>query len=363
MDLSWAAVILLPSIVTPALLLYFLFRLIVPKAKSPQQNDFISILLFSLLVTVINLQLLGFTINLIAKAQYYDGIRISNSFELYRSLIGRNSFDPIRPFVFFYRIFCNDFLPTNILGIFLDLHIRPILIAIGLYLAKIILKSIKEIAEVRFYDSSWIKKADILISKLTNPFKKYFFSYWNYVLDFNPNLEIIILDISTEDGNLYTGRFVDWTPDDSSSSDTIGSLGIKDVFKYAPPEKIELKSYEVTGHFSAPKSKRDWRLINNKGTMYIPYSFTRTIHIWKLHRGAIINIWVNDFSSNERMKWYLLLVGSRPNFIGEIVINVNVRSDDEQDSYLENFENFIIENGIENLVDIIDLNIFVRPNS
>src|SRR5690606_25258044 len=132
--------------------------------------------------------------------------------------------------------------------------------------------------------------------------------YWNYILDFNENIEILMIDIATTDESLYSGMFVDWTPDDSASTDAIGSIGIKNVFKYEtpvdhkhnlPPEKEEEKSY-----FSMPKSTRRWRLIKNDGEMYVPYSQIKTMHIWKLKRGATLKAWVRDTNSNERLKWH-----------------------------------------------------------
>lgn len=366
MDLSWAAVILLPSIVTPALLLHFFFRLIVPKSKAPPQNDFTSILLFCLLTAVINLQLIAYFANLIIfRTTFADGPLISNLFELYRALIGRNDYDPIRPFISLYSLVSNEFLNTNIFGIFLDLHLRPLFLGISIWITKLFFSKIKKMIDEKYYESCIQRWLDSFFAYITYPFKKYFFSYWNYVLDFNPNVEILMLDLLHDDGNLYSGKFIDWTPDDSESNDTVGSLGIGAVFKYGPTSEAKKtesakKETEQPGHFTSPPSERKWRMLTNKGNMYVPFAKIRTIHIWKLKKGGTLDIWVNDFNTNERMKWYLSLASLKENFLSKINIIVTVKDDKDFINYLENFENFISDNGLDKLMTIIELEIFTE---
>lgn len=364
MELSWAAALIIPTVVTPAVLLYFFFRLLIPKAKAPPQNDFVSVLLFSLLAILINVELFGYTLDLMIRGHF--GLEIVTAekdlFQLFRKLIGRNAYDPIRPFVSIYSNLVNPFLKSNIFGIFIDLHLRPVLIGASLYLFKYLLSGMKYIIDYNFYNqwqSKWLNKA---INFFSDPLKKYFFSYWNYILDFNQNIEILMMDISTTDESLYSGMFIDWTPDDSESTDTIGSIGIKNVFKYETPKDLGQKNIESQkpGYFSMPSSSRRWRLIKNDGELYIPYSQIKSIHIWKIIKGTNLNIWVNDTNTNERLKWYLLLVSKRPDFFHSVKIRVSVKSDEEGKNYEEVFVNWLSENSLESIIHLIDLVILVE---
>jgi len=360
LDLSWAAVIFIPTILTPAIIFYFMFRLLVPKAKSPPQNDAVSILLFVLLSCLVNIQLIGYLAEILWQA--YIPPDKTPILSLFRNILGRNDYDPIRPFLFFYTKFVNNFLPTNVLGIFIDLHFRVVLIGVLLFILQWIFKSVKTFIDIKFYGKFPSNILNELANALLNPFKKFFFSYWNYVLDFDENLELLMIDISTNNDELYSGKFVDWTPDDDASKDSIGSIGITTVLKYEAKgtaeqqncncdndNSEEMQKKQDKGYFYSKSSKRRWRLIQNDGTLYIPYSNIDTIHIWKIQRGSYFNVWVDNENKNERLKWHLMIISKSPDFIKQIKIKVKIDTQEKADNYLENLFSWIAENDLGNI--------------
>lgn len=364
MDLSWAAVIILPTLFTPAVFLTFLFRLAIPKSKAPPNRDYTSVLLFLILSALINLELIAFVADLIGRNQIMwlsPSLESTAKFNLFRDLVGRNDYQPMRPFVSIYSFLVNDFLRTNIFGIFIDLHLRPAIFCFFVFLANKTLAKIKKYLDGNYYEkfpSVYFNKA---INTLLDPFKRHFFSYWNYVLDFDENLEILMLDILHDDDNLYSGMFVDWTPDDSESTDTVGSLGIKNIFRYEPAKGI-IKP-EDDSHFTSPKSERRWRLIQNDGVMYVPYSKIKTIHVWRFKKEASLNIWVTDNNSNERMKWYLLLFSKRPEFFSSVNVKSKVKNEEEMNRYEANFISWVHSIKLENYIDKINLEFFIEDQT
>jgi hypothetical protein len=357
LELSWAAVVFIPTVLTPAILLYFMFRLLIPKAKSPPSNDLMSLMIFILLSFLINIQLIGYTVENLWPA-YISSEKVM---AVYKNIIGLNDYDPFRPFISIYSCLVNDFLPTNILGIFLDLHLRVLLIGLivcGLYHLFLLFKWVVDENFHGKWPSTTLNK---VLNKIFDPFKKYFFSYWNYVFDFDENLEVLMIDVNTETDELYSGLFVDWTPDDDISRDAIGSLGMTNILKYEskgsgtnPSPSNEVKS----GHFNLKPSNRRWRLIQNDGTMYIPYSRVNTIHIWKIKRGSTLNLWVNDSNKNERLKWYLMLASKKQKFITKITVNVKVESQEDADNYIENLLSWVSENDLDEISSVLNIEVY-----
>lgn len=366
MDLSWAAVVFIPTIITPAIILYFMFRLLIPKAKSAPNNDFVTILIFILLSALINLQLIGYFTEVLWKAHIPQDKSIV--LKLFKDVLGRNDYDPIRPFIFLYKRIVNDFLPTNVFGVLIDLHFRVFLVGGIIYLSQVGFKLLKWIVDDKFYGRLPSELLYKINNAISNPFKKYFFSYWNYVLDFDENLEILMVDITTDGDELFSGKFTDWTPDDDTSRDAIGSLGITTILKYEArgtskeefDEEEEEKKKAQKSHFYMQSSRRRWRLIQNDGAMYIPYSTIKSIHVWRIQRGSSLNVWVNDKNKNARLKWHLMLASKHPKFIKEVRVNVEVKNQKEADNYLENLFSWIAENEVDNVDDKLSIEFFSK---
>lgn len=316
MDLSWAAAVFIPTIITPAVLIYISLRILIPKSKAQPNNDFSIIIFFVFVTTLINYDVITYTLRLVwsevskVETESKDSLIVALN-----SLVKNTSVEPVRYSQHLEPLFFNnDIKESNIFGIILELHLRPFLWFLGFYLGLFSFKCYRRRIN-QYWHNEWsanlLNFVDKVINKLFwNKFKKFFFSYWHYVFDFDEVNESLLVDIMCVDGNLFSGIFVDYTPDDDISRDAIGSVGITCPLKYGPQDDSTTTETIDSNNSTVTKSKirRPWNIINNEGVMYIPYANIKTIHIWKIRRGTKINLTLLKENHEERMFWYLNLL-------------------------------------------------------
>jgi hypothetical protein len=108
---------------------------------------------------------------------------------------------------------------------------------------------------------------------------------------------------------------------------------------------------EVLGEYLRKNGLR-WRLIKNDCEMYVPYSQIKTMHVWKFKRGTKLTVWVYDTNSNERLKWYLLLISKRPDFFEKIEFQVKA-NERELANYEDNFATWLADNNLERIIPLL----------
>ena len=270
-------------------------------------------------------------------------------------------YSPIRPFLMF-----SDYCPGDILGIIADLHIRILLFSMMLIILVRLIGLIISIFDTLLYkgwllDYKWLSmypcvvdKAKAFIDCLTTSWKKLLLNYWNYVFDFNENLEILMVDIMTRSDELYSGKFVDWVPHIGNQNSQV-AIGITEILKYDPEKNFHKNNTDTP--------KRRWRLIKNKGAMYIPFSEISSMHTWKILRGTSFTIWIDDENKKERLKWYLLIVAKRSHFIKKIEINIDIGGEEEAELYCISLLSWIEENNLEKITDKIYIEILLSKDA
>ena len=297
---------------------------------------------------MINFNLIGFTLNRLCKV-FSTNENLSSAC----SMMIHKEYSPIRPFLIF-----TDYSPENILGIIADFHIRVFLFSIIVLAFGKLVGFIIFISDYLFYESCLSDKRwfsiyptfRVIVRKIIDPFttgyKKLLLNYWSYVFDFDESLEILMVDIMTRSDELYSGKFVDWIPNVGNKNSLV-AVGITEVLKY---ESVKIPHKE-----NNTKPKRRWRLIKNRGEMYISFSEISSIHVWKIPRGTSLTVWIDDENKKERLKWYLLLTAKRLHFIKKI--NIKFGDEEKANSYCESLLDWIEENDLKNVANKIQVEI------
>ena len=224
-----------------------------------------------------------------------------------------------------------NFFKNSILCIILKIHVYSFLIVVALAKTHKMLEWLNDyLGEKKRYkrevkkrkrpteQPGWLEKRLFHLNNvISHP--------WVAHIRHNRKTEILMADVLTEDDNLYTGRFGDFT----ANGNEISSVSLGNIFRYYPStdDKEPERSPDGEGY----TSKRKHRLIKNSGELFIPYSKIKTIHLWNLEINTTIDINIYDTNGEELFKWYLTLMRDAPHIFEKLNVNVFLTGTDKND--------------------------------
>ena len=298
MESSLPQIFFVIFLIFPALLMLGTFRCYYPKSRFIQVSNFFLLLPMVMAVFFIGFDLIAYALNIIF---------VNDSGDI------------------------KNFFKNSILFIVLEIHIRSLLFVIFLSNIHNGLEWLNDCLEEKRRDKSRVKKRKRPIEQPGWLERKLFqlnnvISHpWIAHIRHNRKTEILMADVLTEDDNLYTGRFEDFT----ASGNEISSVSLGNIFRYYPStgEKATERSPDGGGY----TSKRKHRLIKNSGELFIPYSKIKTIHLWNLEINTIIDINIYDTNGEELFKWYLTLMRDAPHIFKQLNVNLFLAGADKND--------------------------------
>ncbi|MBI3543701.1 MAG: hypothetical protein HY075_10555 [Deltaproteobacteria bacterium] len=343
MNVTWTAIAVLLTFVTPALPLLVIFRFVYPKFKTIAPKDFSLLLLGCLMSVFINWTLIAWA------AQQYVSIALSSvdagdakwEYALLRAFFLKSNYcTPIRP-AFFVLTKClkMDISRVDIMPLILDLQIRPLFIGLILSGFGQVLIRIERLLLQRAdrKDSSESLYAPNRLDRITKLFhgtltglRAGFYHPWELLTENNPKHTLLVADVFAKEGSIYSGLFTAWVP----GQDGMEAISIQYALRFEPT-KLEQKPAPPAdpwrASFEKKPASRDGRgkvLVKNNGRLVIPMAEIQTMHFWKIRRGSKYNVEIKSLSDLERLKWYLLLAFTYPDFVTMISINVKLTRGD-----------------------------------
>lgn len=357
MDLSWAAIFVFPTLLTPAFVMLWVFRFFFPKGKFVNHSDVFLILMLVLVGAALNVDLLDRLMKLIYTSYFIQSLNepIHRIFMQFIYPANPAAYFPWNVFHWLEDLILSH--PQSAWGFLFRIHLRPLwfsLIVFGgiqgiellndTYEAKQFTKRNRETSRRSINTDS---KVGFLLNWLHNLISH----SWVIHTRHNKKIETLMADILTEDGNLYMGRLANY----ETASESISSLSLVNIFRFYPDEASKPSSStssqesktEKPADFPSPsKSLRKQRLVNNSGEMIFPYSTIKTIHLWNLKLGTELRVNVFDKNSEEWLKWNMSLVSDSPDIFKNIAIFVSYKTQKEVDKFKEEFRYWYKQNGI-----------------
>lgn len=399
MDLSWAFIISLPLVLSPGFFALIAFRLVIPHAKSRHSSDYIYLMPFIIFTLLLNFELILEFAN-------------TNKFYLDNS-IGKQILTSLGEASYWFTptlwissacIFIKDFLLNlpqsfcnwpilktaeySLFTLVWDIQLRAFLasLAFGLiirsmykiddyyesysylhldkkgfvhWLIRVVGKFIlrykisKEISErkkqpnQRGYFSKLVENINLVLS-----------NEWVNSLSYNENIEILMVDIRTKDDHLYSGVFTNILAGKSSE---LESISMYNVLCYYPDKKenIEKDKKETAENDHKNKnnfyaSTRKWRLIKNRGELFILSDEILTMNFWYMRKGIKLKevVYHGEDYIFEKIKWNILLVYSYPHIIDSYEIKLYYKDIKEKQDFVEKFSKWFNENNFEKMSKI-----------
>lgn len=338
-SISLTALILLLVFVTPALVLIVVSRLFFPKTRTIKVSDTVILLISVVANLAVNGSLFSFYFHTIvsleeaAKAIPKDYLPL-----LLKVFANSGDKSVIRPSV----LFLSD-NSSNFFYFIFDLHMRALIIGV---LSFSLIKAFGWLEEYLQYipykdsfpNSCWDKfilcifgikvpydsnekiyeRKKINISiwgwDILKWFRDAIYHPWAHLTKTNRKREILMVDILTTEGSLYSGAFTTWVPSEESISEITMEYGIR----FYPKEEPRLDL--ATQKFIAKPRKK--ALIKNNGELIISRERIETVHFWEIRKKSRVTVSVTQPQDIESVKWFLLLAYVFPNYIKSITIHV-----------------------------------------
>lgn len=322
MDVSWIALVIFPILITPASLMLWVFRWFFPRGRFLSTNNWPLFLTMIFLGGLTNLDLIFNFARRLFEISLGQLCTQSKMYLLFHELV--SNAHPENDFIWKYL---NWFNPSSIQMSVTDflyyLHIRPFVLTI------IILSFIKavECLNDRCEAKKFLKKSNntskrskkerSFIGKILDYTHSLISHPWVLSTRYNKHIEILMLDVHMEDGNLYMGKLTGFHPVENE----ISSLSMTHILRYsqeAEGTNTNLSKGVVRQTSTPPidgKTLVRMRIVNHDGEIFFPYEKIRTIHIWNLMLGTTVDVSIYDRNSEELFRWYLSLSISSPDII------------------------------------------------
>lgn len=176
-------------------------------------------------------------------------------------------------------------------------------------------------------------------SGLISWFRDAIYHPWARLTSHNQNRELLMVDVLTKEGSIYSGWVTGWVP----SKDSLSAIPIEHALRFFP-KKSESESRRI-------------EFIKNNGELVIPMQEIVTLHFWEIRKQFETRIVVRKSRDIERVKWMLVLAHVFPMFFSKIEIHIfltetaNVQFAEELASWLEDSKIVIGEDIIDFVVD------------
>lgn len=345
MNLTWSAATVLLILITPAFLLLAIFRVkFFPKIRTIGPKDSTLLLICCFISVILNFDLLAeFGSYVASNSLNYVELRTWERDTLI-SLFGSWKF-AFKPVTWLFSSISSDSLKHNFILFLLDLHLRTLFLG---WFFSLILVGIANFAEWREYlpyrpqetsdgcfGEIWLKLKDRVLDRLGGPrftedqsryrseikrnkwlsrklneIRHAFYHPWSIITATNQKREILMVDVLTQEGSLYSGKLSTWVPD----GEGISAISMEYALRYKE-DKNPTQTDEKTG---TPKSNRKKELVKNHGELVIPASQVITYHFWEIRRHFSCTIIVKKPADIEVVKWYVLLAFVHEGFIKKI---------------------------------------------
>lgn len=348
-SITLSALLLLLILVTPALLIIFVFRLFYPKTRTISSSDAKTLLI----CCIVNLFINGFLLE-----SYLSNFFASNVSQIFsekpniseaaKTLLVRDSLTslPIRPSQFLSKYFdIFNYPPTSFWGLILDLHLRTLLVGLLIFCLFKFVGVLEEVLqaipyyrtnELRWYhkglayffgyrtqlnDRTNYEQNRIAIRVFgwepTKFFREAIYHPWAILTRTNRRREILMADVLTAEGSLYSGALSSWVQTDH----TVSEVALEYAIRYYP-ENSSANGQKDTG--TEQKKTRKSSFIKNNGEMVIPRERIETLHFWEIRRGFEVAVKIGSDNDLEKLKWFLVLAFVYPKFFARISILVEV---------------------------------------
>ena len=352
-EITISTIVLILAFVTPALPILFAFRLAFPRARTIGPSELLLFVLSISVSAVINWPLFMLIGDQFART-YLTSSALNahaSSYDWHRELVqalfvGEPPIRPLRLAHWFSSFFTKTPpADTNAFLVFLDLQITPTvygLLILGLKLGGTALfekwechqyTKAKAESESRYKNEA---PGPTRIHKALRFFQEAFYHPWTILTLTNQKRELLMVDVLTTEGSLYSGKLTSWIPDENTISAVSMYYPLRYIFPSTPKKEKHAasnpwfssdvsKETRAQGELSVGTSKR---LIPNNGEMVIPAEKIETIHFWELRKGRKHALVVKDIQDVDVVKWYLLLAFTHPGFIESIHILLRPTADE-----------------------------------
>ncbi len=125
------------------------------------------------------------------------------------------------------------------------------------------------------------------------------FSPFAYLTKTNRRREILMVDVFTTEGSLYSGTFSSWV----AKEDSFSEISLEYCLRYYPKEVGVL----LDESDKSSKKKRKRYLIKNNGEMIISRERIETLHFWEIRKCSCVTVSIANLEDIENAKWFLLL--------------------------------------------------------
>lgn len=351
MEITWIGFLIIVLLVSPALSFYAPIRLGFPLARSNPQSEFRSLLGIALLSTLLNLEYILYIIFFYGEIHLQHCCQVQSiEYDLFYSLKATfSSNSSFANFGYFLSPFINSVRTEGIVKFFINLQIRSFVFGaiLTIFFKTLFLtddffgsgRGVRFFRIILGYEFKYKPIVGRWFERLIAKFKVEMHNYWNVTLSFNHKREICLLDVYTDDDNLYQGALVDWIP---SSEGDLHAINIWKVIRYYPQAQ---NSNEEIEDPDFKKSNRKFRFISTSGEMIILASRIRTIHIHLIKKNTSFKQYIHDTNSEELFKWYLSLLDMRPDIFS--IMEFKFLGDDEKyEGFLRRTANWIKDNNL-----------------
>lgn len=160
----------------------------------------------------------------------------------------------------------------------------------------------------------------------TKFFRDVIYHPWAILTRTNRKREILMVDILTTEGSLYSGALSTWV----QTEHTFSEIAMEYVLRYYPDKVTKDSANSMPpppspSSISSPPSKKSQRKISfvrNNGEFVISKDRIETIHFWEIRKGFEVGVPIKSENDLERLKWFLVLAFVYPKFISRISILV-----------------------------------------
>lgn len=353
--LSASALILLLGVVTPAILPYAAFRYAFPRARTIRPTETVVIAGSSLLALVANGTLFAWFIATVVSVQEIAAPPIPYPLlvEFFADFLDA---EPLRPSLSTFSIIGCDVGELNLLALLADFHLRPAIFAFGILFLSLILSRLHDLAEYLPYAderghvllrrllripaatdgqaTAAVPWPLSLVSSARERIHQAFSHPWEPITSSNRKRDLLMVDVLTQEGSLYSGKLGSWLP----RGDELQAITITNTLRYYPmPES----SGEVAS------GERGRVIIPNRGELALPAADMRTVHLWRIIRGRTFKVSVKKLAHLEVVKWVLLLADQYPDFFSKIELLMALTAQEEYQYFLDDLAAWIEERSLE----------------
>jgi hypothetical protein len=374
MDLSFSALVAIPTFITPALIGLFLYRIFIPSGHSFKRNDFTILMILGVFTVYLNLDLF----ELVAQKAYmgfYLSSTNSPESRIWYSFFQNSNIKSEFPWNVFNRLpLMKQGEVNSIWDIFILLHLRAFLFWVVLWGSIPVLEKIRDLilanndndktrrrSKKRETNSNSAtldnEEGSKFISALINIFifiidffQKRIYSSWSFLFTYNKNIEILMCDIHLDDGSLYMGTLSGYFQEENK----LLQIALTNIIRFYPDSSSQNSISD--GQNNQPKKlKRKIKFVINSGEMIFLPERIVSIHAWNLKKNTEIVHRISDDISEEYFKWYLSLMNDNSEVFSKIEVWVLYETKKESDLFITRFSEWYDKSGLDIPEDKIEI--------